>query len=76
MSDVTDFHACCREVILAAKNFTSNQNLQYASTYAQAGLGMFDKDPIQAQIPYILTNLTYWRGKQAQEIKAKLRNML
>lgn len=76
MSDVTDFHACCREVINAAKAFTSNQNLQYARAYAEAGLNMLSKDPIQAQIPYILTNTQSWRGKQAQEIKAKLRNLL
>lgn len=76
MTDVTDFHACCREVIRAANNFTSNENLQFAAAYAKKGLELNSKDPIQAQIPYILTNCAGWRGKQAQEIKAKLRNLL
>lgn len=47
-------------------------NNPYAKTYAKAGLRMTDPYEVKVQALYILSNLTYWRGARAKEIKAVL----
>lgn len=60
MSDanVSDFHAACRDIIVCASNHAVN----YAVSYARAGLQMTEWPEITVQCLYILNNITGWRG--------------
>lgn len=71
-SDVRDFHACCHEVIRVAKLIPHSQNLQYAASYAKAGLDKTREGDIKAQIPYILSNLGYWQAGQRNQSQVKV----
>jgi len=47
----------------------------YAQAYAEAGLSMYGT-MLKAQIPYVLSNLQYWKGSTARESKAKLKEFI
>ena len=49
-----------------------NANDPYAKAYATAGLAMAGKE-LKVQVLYVLSNLQYWRGSQAKEVKKKLK---
>jgi hypothetical protein len=70
------WNALCRQVIAASKTKPGNTQLQYAAAYASDGLGMSDKDMIKAQAAYILSNCGYWRGTEAANVKAKLKEYI
>jgi hypothetical protein len=59
------FHAACYRVV---KECTD----PVAHSYAQAGTEMCGTEYIRMQIPYIRSNLQYWRGPPAREVKAEL----
>jgi hypothetical protein len=66
------FDEACRAVVRAAKGAKPGHGLQYAAAYAQAGIGMTGEER-RVQALYILSNLTTWRGEEAQQVKAVLR---
>lgn len=66
------FDECCNAVIKAAREKPSNYFLQYAASYARAGIGMTG-EKARVQALYILSNLAYWRGEKAKEVKAALK---
>ncbi len=47
----------------------------YAKTYAAAGMSMSGV-LLLAQIPYVLSNLQYWRGSTARESKSRLKEFI
>ena len=49
--------------------------LNYGKAYAKAGLGLFTEKEIQVQIPYILSNLSTWKGEEAKKVKTTLKNL-
>lgn len=67
------FHEACQRVIRAARNAPPNALIQYAATYAKAGMRLREMDEIRVQALYILTNLSAWRGEEAQLVKATLK---
>jgi hypothetical protein len=67
------FQECCQRVIRAAKEAKPHNMIQYARTYAEAGLGMHDRHSIKSQALYILSNLGTWRGEEAKMVKAQLK---
>lgn len=44
----------------------------YAQTYARAGIGMTGEMQ-RVQALYILSNLSHWRGPEAKNVRARLR---
>lgn len=67
-----DYEQCCREVLKAARENPKNSGLQYAASYASAGIGMQGEEK-RVQTLYILSNLSTWRGDKAKEVKAALK---
>jgi hypothetical protein len=66
----------------AIKAVLEESNNPYAKTYARAlpqarmeaqQMGMGADYGERLQIPYILSNLQYWRGDRAREVKAALK---
>jgi hypothetical protein len=60
----------------------NESNRPYAITYARAvpqaiaeatAMGMQPNDGVRMQIPYILSNLSHWRGDRAREVKKALK---
>ena len=64
----TVFHRECRVVWTHCPD-------GYAKTYARGGLGLFDREAIDTQISYLLTNMGRWRGELARETKEKLKTL-
>ncbi|AXP07810.1 hypothetical protein SmphiM6_119 [Sinorhizobium phage phiM6] len=69
------FHECCRKVLKAASKAKPSAMIQYAAAYARAGLGMHGKEEIRVQCLYLLSNLGTWRGDEAKEVKARLKEL-
>lgn len=46
---------------------------EYAKSYARIGLSMTVDLGLRTQALYVLTNLRYWRGDAAREVKAVLK---
>lgn len=67
------FTECCLRVLRAARNAKPGSTIQYAATYARAGLPMTDRHEIAVQSMYILNNLAAWRGDDARTTKATLK---
>jgi hypothetical protein len=62
------FHWVCQNVIRYCPN-------SYAQAYAKIGIDKcHNETDIKAQIPYILGNMSYWRGDRAKELKLMLRS--
>ena len=54
----------------------SGRYADYAKTYAEASLEAFVRygnEGLEHQIPYVLANLSGWRGELARETKAALK---
>ena len=62
------FHECC-------ENIAKYSNSDYAKSYAQQGLAFFDAERQEAQIQYLLSNISHWRGPLAKEVRAELKRM-
>jgi hypothetical protein len=69
MLKVQLFHWLCQEIARHCPNST-------AQTYARAGLSCYTDDEIKAQAPYILVNMTHWRGDRAKHCKMTLRSFM
>lgn len=68
------FHECCRAVISAAEARKNSTSLQYAATYARAGLSMTEGSELaRVQAMYIHSNLAYWRSEHARRVKSNLK---
>lgn len=65
------FHQACQNIVDNA----DAKALNYCVGYAKAGLKMHDKHYILAQVPYLLSNMTHWRGPIARETKSILKNI-
>ena len=65
------FYRAC-EIIIENEHATA---LNYCINYAKAGLQMTDPHTIDVQIPYILSNMEYWRGSEASEVRDMLKNI-
>jgi len=65
---VASFHAACRNVLADCKD-------DYAKAYAQAGLTLDTCEAIRAQVPYLLCNLSHWRGELAKNTRNVLRSI-
>lgn len=71
------------EAIQAVITESKGSYAPYAVTYARAipqaraearAMGMDpERDGVRMQIPYILSNLSGWRGERAREVKAALK---
>ena len=66
------FNEACQRIIVAARQAKPGASIQYAATYAKAGLQMTDRETIRVQCLYILNNLSGWRGEEAKQVKATL----
>lgn len=64
--DVDTFHELCRTIERDCPN-------EYAKSYAHAGQFLSEAKAIRVQTLYILSNMQYWRGGQAKQIKSELR---
>jgi len=49
--------------------------LNYCVNYARAGLRMGGNE-LRVQILYVLSNMAYWRGEVAKEVRAGLKKYL
>lgn len=67
------FTECCQRVIRAAAKRPQAAGLQFAASYAQSGLRLYEREAIRAQALYILDNLSGWRGDEARMVKAQLK---
>lgn len=68
-----EFRDACETILnIKTKKMTI---LDYAKSYAKAGLYMYSADVISIQILYILNNLQYWRGEEARNTKKVLKRI-
>jgi len=74
MSDLS-FRDCCNAIILATMDPKQVNQVTWASGYARAGAIMTQPDEIKLQCLYILNNITHWRGPQAKEVRARLKEL-
>ena len=68
---VTAFVECCHAIVAHCPD-------QYAKAYAKAGIDLVESrqfDALPTQVLYILSNLSYWRGEQARDIRATLKHI-
>ena len=68
---VTQFHWACALIL---KHKTSKA-LNYCVPYAQAGGYMDDPHEIHFQVPYVLSNMIYWRGDVAVKVRKYLKEV-
>lgn len=61
------------KAIIAAASKSQGGNIQYAASYARAGLGMIGEER-RVQALYILSNLSGWRGEEAKAVKEALKS--
>lgn len=71
MTPVQEFHKACR-LILSEREKPA---LNYAVSYAHAGLAMRDAEEARVQCLYILGNITGWRGELANEVRQSLKRL-
>ncbi len=65
---LSQFHAMCREALRHSVNLDT-------FAYLKGGLLMNEAHLIEAQIPYILNNMKYWRGETARRTKQAFRTL-
>jgi len=71
-SDHKLFRLACSIIMTEAKNTPA---LNYAYSYAQAGLHLHTDEGIKLQILYILDNIKSWRGTTAKQVRAELKSL-
>ncbi len=49
--------------------------LNWCVNYAKKGLLLCTTDGIKTQIPYILSNMTRWRGERAKAVRFDLKDL-
>ena len=73
MQEIIEFKAICDKIIKIKTK--KNSLVNYAKTYAEAGLSLNSYESVFAQILYIRSNLQYWRGQEARETKESLKQI-
>lgn len=68
--DDYEWNKACLAVVAAGKGAKPGALINYAVTYASAGMGMYRDKERRVQAFYILCNLAGWRGEEAQRVKA------
>jgi hypothetical protein len=68
MLKVRLFRAACVLILRHAPD-------DYAKAYAQRALQDDTLEHIKSMVPYLLSNLRYWRGIQARQVKDILRKI-
>ncbi len=68
---IEKFHKCCQIII----ENRDKKALNYAVGYSKHGLKIQDNIDAGIQALYILSNLHYWRGNQAREVKKTLKEV-
>ena len=67
-----------REVHEACKVIVANQDskaLNWCVNYARAALSM-SGEALRVQVPYVLNNMTHWRGEEARRVRAMLKSFV
>lgn len=72
---IINFRLLCHTIIKAQKANRDIECLRYAAAYAREGLSFQREDEVDNQIPYILSNLSGWRGEEAQKVKKLLKEL-
>jgi len=72
--EVQEFTNCCRSIV-ARCDMGKTRALDYAYPYAVAGVTMRNDEEIHTQALYILTNIMYWRGKEAKMVRETLKKI-
>lgn len=60
----------------AVRAVLNESNQPYAQTYANAmpeAVSLYGEEGKKAQVRYILSNLSHWRGERAREVKGVLK---
>ena len=70
---IRNFRDLCQEVLIIEKDAGF---ILRAKSYARVGLGLKSWNFIKVQILYITSNLQYWRGNKAREVKAGFKSLL
>lgn len=70
--DIKNFHQACNNVLDNSKE----KALNWCVKYAQFGLSLVNYEDAKAQAPYILGNMTHWRGPIASETRSLLKNFI
>lgn len=71
-----EWHDLCCIVERLALTKPTSQLIHYAAGYARAGKHITGTEAKRAQAQYILNNLGGWKGPEARQVKAKLREFL
>lgn len=69
------YKAACHAVMKAAWEKPNHSGLQYAASYAKAGLALMDVESMKVQCLYILSNIGAWRGEEAKAVRAELKEL-
>lgn len=76
------FHNCCFAIINAASRKPQAANIQFAASYAKAGLQMANatnhdeaSHEVRVQCLYIVANLSGWRGDEARAVRQALKSI-
>ena len=70
------FREICQEIVQYCKPANKNSMLNYAISYAKQGLNCHNWSEAGCQAVYLLSNLQYWRGGKAQNIKTRLSHLV
>ena len=72
VDSIAIFKHACQNVVDNA----DQKSLNYCVNYAKHGLTVTDKHEAHVQAPYILNNMTHWRGVIATETRNILKNFV
>jgi len=70
--DYMDWKECCYEITKQKAKGLMN----YAITYAWAGMKLDTDEEILAHIPYLQSNISHWRGDKAKQVKVQLKRIM
>jgi len=71
---VTKFHWCCAAIVKEAY-INNAKALNYCGPYAKLGLTFDSIALVKAQVPYVLDNMTHWRGDLAKKVRKYLKEV-
>lgn len=60
------FNQCCEKILKDCPN-------PWAKSYAREGLRLRTFEAARAQIPYLLGNISHWRGDTAKQVRESLK---
>jgi len=73
-TDLKLFYDCCRAIIHANRH-EKVKAVDWAVNYCHAGLTLSTREAISAQCLYIIDNIKHWRGPQAANTRASLKQL-